>query len=220
MNVLEKLYGYLCCRGCLYLCVCSLLCGCISNDLTIAPTWQCFDDCLDGDSFPHGDSSLSVPSPSGTYVARIHVDDNTLVCALTIERRTDGQVFYIGRNLRSIDVAWKQTQIGDVLLVDNQLDPDMNELFVLYMRNTDDKAVILYKSPPIPFEERCFAWPCIGQEVFGPHLYSCFRDLSADGILHLTFSWSFETERDGSICNEQEVQIPLFYGVCMGALRQ
>ena len=88
------------------------------------------------------------------YVARIHVDDNTLVCALTLERRSDGHISCIGRNLRSINVVWKQTQIGDVLIVDNQLDPDMNELFVLYPRNADENVVVLYKSPPIPFGER------------------------------------------------------------------
>ena len=215
MNVFEELHLYVCScrRGCLYMCACSLLCGCVNNDLTVVQTWQCFDDCLNGDSLLCAEKSLPVPSPSGMYIARLYVDDNTLVSALTLERRTDGQVFYIGRNLRSIDIVWKQTQIGDVLIVDNQLDPDMNELFVLCIRNTDEKVVVLYKSPPIPFGERCFAWPCTGQEVYASHFYSYFRGLSEEGILHLTFSWTFETERDGSICNELEARIPLFYGV-------
>lgn len=196
----------------LYVCVCSLLCGCVSS----VQTWQCFDDCLNNDSSLDIEQSLPIHSPSGAYIARLYVDDNTLVCALTLERKTDGQIFYIGRNLRTIDAKWVQTQIGDILIVDNQLDPDMNELLVLYPRKADRKLVMLYKSPPIPFGERFFAWPCTGPEVYMSHFYSIFHNLSADGILHLSFSWAFESEMDGSICNEIEVRIPLFYGIMAG----
>ena len=215
MNVFKELHSYasLCRLGVMCIWVCSMLCGCVNNYLTSVQTWQCFDDCLNGDSLLYKEKSLPIPSPSGMYVAKIHVDDNTLVCALTLERRSDGHIFYIGRNLRSINVVWKQTQIGDVLIVDNQLDPDMNELFVIYPRNADENVVVLYKSPPIPFGERVFVWPCTDQEVYGYHFYSYFRGLSADGILHLMISWAFELERYGIVCKELEVRIPLFYGV-------
>lgn len=175
--------------------------------------YLCFDDGYGVDVCSDTCGATTFPSPSGKFVALLCVDDSTLRCTLMVKRQRDGYVCKIGRNLRSIGVIWKHTQIGDVLIVDNQLDPNMNELYVLQVQDTDDGVFLLYKTPQIPCGERCFVWPQVDEMSYFTWFHVAFNSLSADGILLVTFSWSYSLLHAESNCYEYVSRIPVFYGI-------
>ena len=118
-----------------------------------------------------------------------------------------GQRIEVGRSIRGIDVAWVETQIGDLLLVKQHIDTHHNETFVLFPlldRKELLSCSVLYATPN---QDICESKP---EGIPAEHIYSTIEHVSYDGVMTIEIVWSYFIPEEAG--NTITAKIPLFYG--------
>ena len=147
----------------------------------------------------------TVASPSGAFVAECSWDDpdSSGRYRLSVRPRAGGQQVLLGRGGRGAVCRWWNTQLGDVLTVEQQEDTHFSRVFAVHPHLAPDgrfECRILYATP---------ASEQFPGRLPPEHIYPQVRSVSADGVLTLSLMWDYGPERGV----EKTLEIPLFYGI-------
>jgi hypothetical protein len=149
-------------------------------------------------------------SPSKMFCAGISMEDGSQHAGralLNVAHLESGQQIEIGRSIRGIEVTWKETQLGDLLLVENHIDTHHREAFVLFPQ-LDKKGMltcsVLYATPD---QNICESRP---EGTPAEHIYPTITDVSYDGIMTIEIMWTYFIPEDAG--KTITTKIPLFYG--------
>lgn len=166
-----------------------------------------FDEWAEGDDGFSPVTFFKLKSPTGMFDAEQSTEDvdSSDKRLISIINNADGRKISIGRSARGFDMIWKQTQIGDILIVENQVDTHVTTSYVIYPQidgRGDFTYSVLYATP----DPELFV-----KEYGGPpeHIYSSVEDISYDGVMTIFIGWDFTSFGDGNCIT---TKIPLFYG--------
>jgi hypothetical protein len=117
--------------------------------------------------------------------------------------------YVLGYGLRGADIKWVNTQIGEIAIVDNQVDNGINEIFVLFPplngANSENKEwKLLYRTPELS---------AAYLTVF--HCYWTIKKIDPDlGTMELNGFWEFsELSNKSRVLKPVTFNIPLFFGI-------
>ena len=154
--------------------------------------------------------SRTKDSPGKIFYAEISTEDGDHHegrSLLSIAHSGSRQKITIGRSMRGIGITWKETQLGDLLLVENHIDTHHREAFVLFPRldkNGTLTCSVLYATPD---QNICESRP---EGIPAEHIYPTIKDVSYDGIMTIEIMWTYFIPEDAG--KTITVEIPLFYG--------
>ncbi len=147
----------------------------------------------------------AVDSPSGAFAAEYSWDDpdTSGKYRLEIRHKSSGQQVLLGRGTRGASFRWWNTQLGDVLTVEQQEDTHFSRVFAVHPRLAPDgsfECLVLYAAPPLD------RFP---GKMPPEHIYQHIESVSGDGGLTLSLMWDYGPTHGV----KKTLEIPLFYGI-------
>ncbi|MDD3119365.1 MAG: hypothetical protein PHQ27_09315 [Victivallales bacterium] len=154
-------------------------------------------------------------SPSRIFSTELVWDDPDKYgnIKLIVSHKKSGQKVLIGYSNRGIGTTWVKTQIGDVLIIEQQVDTHFNEFFVIYPRISEKGKLfysVLYATPSLDFPTR---------DLLSDHVYPKIKKISFEGMMTIELFWGAINYLDYE-GNEMTVKIPIFYGLKKKAKEQ
>jgi|GEM_PF-5490242 len=161
-----------------------------------------FDEC--GNEAFHAVKTDDADSPSSAFAAEYSTDDpdTSGKYRLEIRHKSSGRSVLLGRGGRGASFRWWDTQLGDVLTVEQQEDTHFSRVFAVHPRLAPDgrfECLVLYAAPPLD------RFP---GKMPPEHIYPHIESVSGDGVLTLSLMWDYGPMRGV----KKTLEIPLFYG--------
>lgn len=147
----------------------------------------------------------AVDSPSGAFAAEYSWGDpdTSGKYLLEIRHKSSGRSVLLGRGGRGASFRWWDTQLGDVLTVEQQEDTHFSRVFAVHPRLALDgsfECLILYATPSLD------RFP---GKIPPEHIYPHIESVSGYGVLTLSLMWDYGPTRGV----KKALEIPLFYGI-------